>query len=180
MISVQSLSKSFVIPHLHKRSVKGSLFSLFDRKTYEVNEVLKDFSLEVKSGEIVGIMGPNGSGKSTLLKIIAGVYEPDEGTITIEGKVTAILELGVGFHPELSAWENVLMNGLLLGLSREHLRREMKEIFRFAELESFMDMPLKHYSSGMAARLAFAVAMQVDADVYLLDEVLAVGDQAFQ
>jgi len=180
MISVSHLSKSFVIPRSEKRSVRGSLFSCFDKKHYEKIEVLKDFSLEVSAGEFVGIMGPNGAGKSTLLKILAGVYQPDDGEVEMQGSVAAILELGVGFHPELSGRENVLINGLLMGISRSRLERQMQEIFQFAELEDFMEMPLKHYSSGMGARLAFAVAMQVQADIYLLDEVLAVGDQSFQ
>jgi len=180
MIKVHNISKSFIIPHAHKKSVRGTLFSMLDRQTYERIEVLKNFSLEVKSGEWVGIMGPNGSGKSTLLKILAGVYQPDGGNIQINGKISAILELGVGFHPELSARENVFLNGLLLGLSQSQLKSRFHQIFAFAELEQFIDTPLKHFSSGMAARLAFAVAMQVEADIYLLDEVLAVGDAAFQ
>jgi len=169
-----------MIPHLNKRSVRDSLFSFFDTKTYEKIDVLKNFSLEIQSGEFVGIMGPNGSGKSTLLKIIAGVYQPDEGEIVMSSNLSAILELGVGFHPELSARENVFMNGLLLGMSRDQLEKQYYSIFRFAELVQFMDTPLKYYSSGMAARLAFAVAMQVNADIYLLDEIFAVGDFSFQ
>ena len=180
MILVENLSKSFLIPRASKRSIKNSLFSFFDHKTYERIEVLQDFSLKVQTGEVVGIMGPNGSGKSTLLKILAGVYQPDAGAFRVDGKVSAILELGVGFHPELSARENVILNGLLLGMSKTKVVQRFRDIFRFAELEQFTDTPLKHFSSGMAARLAFAVAMQVEADVYLLDEVLAVGDQAFQ
>lgn len=180
MISIRSLFKSFTIPHLKKQSVKGALFTLFDRKTYETIDVLKDFSLEIREGEFVGVMGPNGSGKSTLLKILAGVYQPDAGEVELKGKVSALLELGVGFNPELSARENVFLNGSLLGLSANQLKNKYAKIFEFSELENFQDAPLKHFSSGMAARLAFAVAMQVDADIYLLDEVLAVGDEAFQ
>ena len=180
MLSVQNLSKSFKIPHLKKQSVKGSLFTFFDRKTFEKIEVIKDFSLEVRTGEFVGLMGPNGCGKSTLLKILAGVYQADAGEIKMEGKVSAILELGLGFNPELPARENVVLNGLLLGLPKTKIRGMLKNIFEFAELEKFIDVPLKHFSSGMAARLAFAVAMQVEADIYLLDEVLAVGDEEFQ
>ncbi|MGE3278953.1 MAG: ABC transporter ATP-binding protein [Candidatus Altimarinota bacterium] len=180
MISVQNISKSFLIPHEQKRSVKGSLFSLFNTKYYERIEVLKDFSLSVEKGEFLGIMGPNGSGKSTLLRILAGVYEPERGQVKIEGNVSSILELGVGFHPELTARENVFLNGTLLGISQAQLQKRFEHIIRFADLEAFMDTPLKHFSSGMAARLAFAVAIQVEADVYLMDEVLAVGDAEFQ
>lgn len=180
MISVFNISKSFLIPHEQKWSVKGSLFSLLNPKTYRRIEVLKDFSLTVEKGEFLGIMGPNGSGKSTLLRILAGVYEPESGTVQIDGKVSSILELGVGFHPELTARENVFLHGALLGIPALQLQRSFHEIFRFAQLESFVDTPLKHFSSGMAARLAFSVAIQVDAEVYLMDEVLAVGDASFQ
>lgn len=180
MISVFNISKSFLIPHLDKRSVRGTLFTFFDKKTYEEIKVLEDFSMSVKAGEFVGIMGPNGSGKSTLLKILAGVYQPDSGEVEVQGKVSSLLELGVGFNPELSARENVFLNGLLLGLSQSQLHKHYYSIFSFAGLVQFMDTPLKHFSSGMAARLAFSVAMQVQADVYLLDEVLAVGDAEFQ
>src|SRR5690606_25555949 len=180
MISIRNISKSFLIPHEQKRSVKGSLFSMFRKKTYERIEVLKDVSLEIQRGEFVGVMGSNGSGKSTLLRILAGVYQPDTGEVKTSGKVSAILELGVGFHPELTARENVLLHGSLLGISSAYLRKHLFQIFSFAELQSFMDTPLKHFSSGMMARLAFAIAIQVDADAYLMDEVLAVGDEAFQ
>lgn len=180
MIVVRCISKSFRVPHLHRRSLKGSLFSFWERKSYEDIQVLDRFSLDVLPGEFVGIMGPNGSGKSTLMKILAGVYEPDEGEVEINGKLVAVLELGVGFHPELSARENILMYGLLLGLSESYLKSHMMEIIQFAELETFLDAPLKVFSSGMKARLAFAVVIQVDADVYLMDEILAVGDEGFQ
>lgn len=180
MINVQNISKSFLLPMAHKRSVRGSLFSLFDQKTYEHIQVIKDFSLQVEPGEFVGVMGPNGAGKSTLLKILAGVYQPDQGAVQIDGNVSPLLELGVGFHPELTARQNVLLNGLLLGLEKSILEKRFYDIFAFAELERFIDVPLKHFSSGMGARLAFAVAIQVEADVYLLDEVLAVGDASFQ
>ncbi|MDF2379320.1 MAG: ATP-binding cassette domain-containing protein [Candidatus Gracilibacteria bacterium] len=156
------------------------MFSFWERKSYEDIQVLDRFSLDVLPGEFVGIMGPNGSGKSTLMKILAGVYEPDEGEVEINGKLVAVLELGVGFHPELSARENILMYGLLLGLSESYLKSHMMEIIQFAELETFLDAPLKVFSSGMKARLAFAVVIQVDADVYLMDEILAVGDEGFQ
>lgn len=180
MITIRTLSKSFLIPHAQRRSVRESLFSFFQTKHYERIEVLRDFSLEVKRGEFVGIMGSNGSGKSTLLKMVAGIYQPDTGMIRLGGKTAAILELGVGFHPELSARDNVFLNGSLLGISQQQLRKSFQDIFAFAGLEQFVETPLKHFSSGMAARLAFAIVSHVDAEIYLLDEVLAVGDQEFQ
>lgn len=180
MIQIQNISKSFLIPHEQRRSIRGSIFSFFRRTSYERIEVLKEFSLQVKNGEFLGIMGPNGSGKSTLLKIMAGIYSPDKGEMKISGSISAILELGIGFHTELSARDNVFLQGSLLGISPSKLQQKFHEIFVFSELASFIDTPLKHFSSGMAARLAFAVAMQVEADIYLMDEVLAVGDSAFQ
>lgn len=180
MISVQNISKSFLIPHAQRRSVRDSLFSFFQTKHYERIDVLKDFSLDVKRGEFVGIMGSNGSGKSTLLKMVAGIYQPDTGEIRLAGKTAAILELGVGFHPDLSARDNVFLNGSLLGISQQQLKKSFRDIFAFAGLEQFVEAPLKHFSSGMAARLAFAIVSHVDAEIYLLDEVLAVGDQEFQ
>jgi len=180
MIRIQQLSKSFLFPKPQKRSLKGSLFSWFDHQIYERRDVLKDFSLEVQTGEWVGLIGPNGVGKSTLLKVLAGVYQPDSGTVEFDGRLASILELGVGFHPELSGRENAILSGLLMGIPRDELRRRMPEIFEFADLQDFPEMALKHYSNGMAQRLAFSVALMVEADVYLLDEVFAVGDAAYQ
>jgi ABC-2 type transport system ATP-binding protein len=142
--------------------------------------VLKDIDLDVYKGEFLGIMGRNGSGKSTLLKILAGIYEPTSGSVKVTGSVVPFLELGVGFNAELSGRENVFLNGIILGMSKDKLKKKYDEIVAFAELEKFMDMPLKNYSSGMQVRLAFSIAIMADADIYILDEVLAVGDVEFQ
>jgi lipopolysaccharide transport system ATP-binding protein len=140
---------------------------------------LKDVSFEVKKGEILGIIGPNGSGKSTLLKLLAQITEPTQGEIHINGRVTALIELGAGFHPELTGRENIYLNGAILGLSKKEVDVRFEQIVDFAELWDFIDTPVKHYSSGMTVRLGFAVAVSVDPDILLVDEVLAVGDAAF-
>ena len=140
---------------------------------------LTDVSFEVAPGETVGIVGPNGSGKSTLLKLLAGIVRPTEGEVEVRGRLAALLELGAGFHPELSGRENVEVAGLLLGLTRKEIARRFDAIVRFAELEEFLDAPLRTYSSGMAVRLGFSIAAHSDPDVLLVDEVLAVGDEAF-
>ena len=144
-----------------------------------VFEALKGVSFDVAKGKTFGIVGRNGSGKSTMLKLIAGIGKPTSGTVRVDGRVSALIELGAGFHPEISGRENVYINGLMLGLSRREIARRFDEIVRFAELEEFIDAPVKTYSSGMYMRLGFAVAINVDPDVLLVDEVLAVGDEAF-
>ncbi|HTD53459.1 MAG TPA: ABC transporter ATP-binding protein, partial [Thermoanaerobaculia bacterium] len=140
---------------------------------------LMEVSFEVAPGETVGIVGPNGSGKSTLLKLLAGIVRPTEGKVTVEGRLGALLELGAGFHPEISGRENIEINGLLLGLTRRQIAQRFDQIVRFAEIEEFLDAPLKTYSSGMAVRLGFSIAAHSDPDVLLVDEVLAVGDERF-
>ncbi|HEY3159866.1 MAG TPA: ABC transporter ATP-binding protein [Vicinamibacterales bacterium] len=144
-----------------------------------VFEALKGVSFDVPKGKTFGIVGRNGSGKSTMLKLIAGIGKPTSGTVRVDGRVSALIELGAGFHPEISGRENVYINGLMLGLTRREIARRFDEIVRFAELEEFIDAPVKTYSSGMYMRLGFAVAINVDPDVLLVDEVLAVGDEAF-
>src|SRR5258705_459179 len=144
-----------------------------------VFEALKGVSFDVSRGKTFGIVGRNGSGKSTMLKLIAGIGKPTSGTIRVDGRVSALIELGAGFHPEISGRENVYINGLMLGLGRREIARRFDEIVRFAEIEEFIDAPVKTYSSGMYMRLGFAVAINVDPDVLLVDEVLAVGDEAF-
>jgi len=182
VIQVKNLSKSFVIPHQRHDSLveylshPGRIF----KPSGEKFTVLKDIDLDVYPGDFLGIMGRNGSGKSTLLKILAGIYSPTSGSVKVKGKMVPFLELGVGFNSELSGRENVFLNGIILGLSRSFLQKKYDEIVKFAELEKFMDMPLKNYSSGMQVRLAFSIAIMADADVYILDEVLAVGDIEFQ
>jgi lipopolysaccharide transport system ATP-binding protein len=140
---------------------------------------LTDVSFDVAPGETVGVIGANGSGKSTLLKLLAGVLRPTAGDVTVRGRLAALLELGAGFHPEISGRENILINGLLLGLTKREIASRFDEIVRFAELEEFLDAPVKTYSSGMAVRLGFSIAAHCDPDVLLVDEVLAVGDEAF-
>jgi lipopolysaccharide transport system ATP-binding protein len=142
-------------------------------------QALKGISFQVQRGQTLGIIGRNGSGKSTLLKLLAGIYRPDGGRITVHGRLGALLELGAGFHPEFSGRENILVNGIVLGLSKREVRQRFEEIVRFAELEEFIDEPVKTYSSGMYMRLGFSVAVHADPDVLLIDEILAVGDEAF-
>jgi len=141
---------------------------------------LKDVSFEVKEGEVLGVIGRNGSGKSTLLKVLSRITEPTAGRAEIRGRVGSLLEVGTGFHPDLTGRENVYLNGAILGMNRKEIARKFDEIVAFAEVERFLDTQVKHYSSGMQVRLAFAVAAHVDPEVLFLDEVLAVGDHAFR
>jgi lipopolysaccharide transport system ATP-binding protein len=141
---------------------------------------LKNVSFELRKGETLGIIGPNGSGKSTLLKLLARITEPTEGQVHINGSMTALLELGAGFHPELTGRENIYLTGAILGMSKKDIEGKFKEIVDFADLWEFIDTPVKHYSTGMAVRLGFAAAVSVDPEILLVDEVLAVGDEAFR
>ena len=143
-------------------------------------DAVKDVSLEVPKGQMLGLIGRNGSGKSTLLKIIAGVYRPTSGRAQVEGSIAPLIELGAGFHHELTGRENILLNGLLMGYSKEEMLQREQSIIDFAEIADFIDAPIKQYSSGMHTRLAFAVATEVDPQILILDEILAVGDTAFQ
>ncbi len=158
------------------------IFAKFHRRriTHHDFEAVKRVSFEVPPGATVGIIGRNGSGKSTLLKIIAGVYKPSAGEVTIRGAVAPLIELGAGFHHELTGRENILINGLLLGLSKQQIKQREESIIEFAEIGEFIDAPVKQYSSGMYMRLAFAVATEVDPDILLIDEILGVGDAGFQ
>lgn len=179
-IIVENISKDFKLPHEKHSSIKSTFLNSFRRKEYEVQHALREVSFEIKKGEFFGIVGRNGSGKSTLLKCIAGVYHPNEGRIKINGRLVPFIELGVGFNPELSGRDNVYLNGALLGFSRKQIASMYDDIVSFAELEQFMDQKLKNYSSGMQVRLAFSIAIRARGDILLLDEVLAVGDTAFQ
>jgi lipopolysaccharide transport system ATP-binding protein len=165
--------------HTLDRFIK-SPFSLFRRQKDETFWALKNVSLEIKEGEVVGLVGGNGAGKSTLLKILARITRPTEGYAEIRGRVGSLLEVGTGFHPELSGRENVYMSGAILGMRKAEIDRKFDEIVAFSEVERFLDTPLKHYSSGMQMRLAFAVASHLDPEILLVDEVLAVGDVQFQ
>ena len=180
-ISVKNLSKNFKLPTEQAFGLKQAFFNrLRGIKGYTEQKVLKDLDFEIKKGEFIGIVGRNGSGKSTLLKILAGIYYPEKGEITINGNLVPFIELGVGFNPELTGRENVYMNGALLGFSNEEMDKMYNDIWKFAELEQFQDQKLKNYSSGMQVRLAFSIAIRARGDILLLDEVLAVGDAAFQ
>lgn len=180
-VRIVGVSKSFKLPHEKVGSVKGALLGWHKRRRgYEIQHVLKDVSFEIKKGEFFGIVGRNGSGKSTLLKLISQIYTPDKGHVQVNGKLTPFIELGVGFNPELSGRDNVYLNGALLGFSHTEMDAMYKDIVEFAELERFMDQKLKNYSSGMQVRLAFSIAIRANSDILLLDEVLAVGDEAFQ
>lgn len=178
-VTVEAVSKRFRLYQERNQSLKATLMRR-GRSRYQEHWALRDVSLEIPSGKTFGFIGENGSGKSTLLKCIAKILRPDEGHISVDGKVSALLELGAGFHPELSGRENVYLNGSILGLSRRELDRKFDDIVAFAGLERFIDSPVKNYSSGMYVRLGFSVAINVDPDVLLVDEVLAVGDEQFQ
>lgn len=180
-IRIEKVSKRFMLPHEKKNSVKSIFTSLFGSKTTHTNQqALKNITFDIKKGEFFGIVGRNGSGKSTLLKIIAGIYQPTQGKVTVRGKLVPFIELGVGFNPELTGRENVFLNGAILGFTHKQVQANYQKIVDFAELEEFMDQKLKNYSSGMQVRLAFACATMAEADILLVDEVLAVGDSDFQ
>ena len=180
IISFQNVSKYFFLQH--QRTLKEALQALFlGEKPLERVEALNDISFQIKPGETVGIIGRNGAGKSTLLKLIAGVSKPTKGRLKINGRVSPLIELGAGFHPELTGRENIILNAVILGLSKREAKERFEEIVKFSELDrKFLDMPLKHYSSGMYMRLAFSVAVSVEPEILLVDEILAVGDAAFQ
>ncbi len=180
-ITVSGVYKDFVLPHEKVNSLKKAFIKPFRSDAgSEVQHALHDISFQVKKGEFFGIVGRNGSGKSTLLKILAGIYQPTQGTIQTHGKLVPFIELGVGFNAELTGRENVYLNGAMLGFSRKEIDAQYEHIVEFAELERFMDQKLKNYSSGMQVRLAFSVATTAKADILLIDEVLAVGDADFQ
>ena len=163
------------------KTFKEFLPALFKgEQTKESFTALDDISFEIKKGETVGIIGPNGSGKSTILKLIAGVMSPNKGKVTVHGNISPLIELGAGFHPELTGRENIFLNGAILGLSQKEIASNLNSIIEFAELQEFIDQPVKHYSSGMYMRLAFAVAVHTHPEILLVDEILAVGDTAFQ
>ena len=181
VVKVDHVSKYFKLPTEATNSLRTALVNRFKGiKGYKEQHVLKDISFEVEKGDFFGILGRNGSGKSTLLKIISEIYVPEKGTVTIDGKLVSFIELGVGFNPELTGRENVYMNGAMLGFSTAEIDAMYDDIVDFAELHEFMNQKLKNYSSGMQVRLAFSVAIKAQGDILILDEVLAVGDEAFQ
>jgi ABC-type polysaccharide/polyol phosphate transport system ATPase subunit len=179
-VLVDGVDKTFKLPREHIHTLKERALHPFHRPGHDLLGALRDVSFAVEQGEFFGIVGRNGSGKSTLLKCMAGIYRADAGRIYVNGRVSTFIELGVGFNPDLAAYDNVILNATMLGLSTREARRRYDAIIDFAELHDFVDLKLKNYSSGMLVRLAFAVMIQVDADILLIDEVLAVGDAAFQ
>jgi ABC-type polysaccharide/polyol phosphate transport system ATPase subunit len=179
-ISIEGVSKTFRLPHQQYSTLKERALHPLRSTGYDELHAVKELTLHIADGEFFGIVGRNGSGKSTLLKCIAGIYGVDRGRIAIAGRLSPFIELGVGFNMDLTARDNVIINAIMLGLSRRRARERFEEVIAFAELEQFIDLKLKNYSSGMLVRLAFATAIEVDAEILLIDEVLAVGDAAFQ
>ena len=181
VIEVKNVTQRFRVIHERPDTLR-ELFSRFLRQkvNYHDYEAVNDVSFNVQSGEMFGILGRNGSGKSTLLKVIAGVYRPTSGSVKVHGTIAPLLELGAGMHSELTGRENILLNGLLMGFSKQQMTEREQRIIEFAEIGDFIDVPIKQYSSGMYTRLAFSVASEVDPDVLVLDEILAVGDMSFQ
>jgi ABC-type polysaccharide/polyol phosphate transport system ATPase subunit len=180
VIEVHGVSKAFRIPSVRRDTVREHVLGLFEPRRFEWLQVLDEVSFAVQRGEAFGIMGRNGIGKSTLLSIVCGVYQPDRGRVIRRAPITPILELGVGWHPELDAIDNICLIGSVMGLSLPEIRRRMNSILAFAELERFANLKVKHFSSGMAARLGYAVAFEAVREVLVLDEVFAVGDAGFK
>ena len=179
-IIVDNVYKSFNVYLDKANTIKEKLLFLFSRNKKEKREVLKGINLKIKKGEAVALIGVNGSGKSTLLKLMTKIIYPNKGKITTNGKLTSMLELGAGFHPDFSGRENIYFNASIFGLTRKEIDERIDKIIEFSELQDFIDNPVRTYSSGMYMRLAFSVAINVDADILLIDEILSVGDQHFQ
>lgn len=179
-IIVDNVYKTFNVYLDKANTIKEKLLFLFSRNRKEKREVLKGINLKIKEGEVVALIGTNGSGKSTLLKLITKIIYPNNGTITTEGKVTSLLELGAGFHPDFSGRENIYFNASIFGLTKKEIDERLEDIIEFSELRDYIDNPVRTYSSGMYMRLAFSVAINVDADILLIDEILSVGDEHFQ
>lgn len=178
-VAVESVSKMYRLYHERNQYLKSTIVR-GRRSRYEEFWALDDVSFEISPGETFGIIGSNGSGKSSLLKCLAGILVPEKGRITVNGSLAALLELGAGFHPELSGLENIYLNGAILGMSSSQIETRLEQIIDFAGLDNFIDMPVKNYSSGMVVRLGFSIASSVEPEILLIDEVLAVGDEAFQ
>jgi ABC-type polysaccharide/polyol phosphate transport system ATPase subunit len=180
-VRLENVTQRFRVIHERPDTLR-ELFSRFLRHqvSYHDLDAIKDVSLQVPQGQMMGLIGRNGSGKSTLLKIIAGVYRPNAGRVHVEGSLAPLIELGAGFHHELTGRENILLNGLLMGYSREEMKEREQRIIDFTEIGDFIDTPVKQYSSGMHMRLAFAVATEVDPKILIVDEILGVGDASFQ
>ena len=179
-IIVDDVYKTFNVYLDKANTIKERLLFLFSRNRKEKREVLKGINLKIKKGEVVALIGTNGSGKSTLLKLMTKIIYPNKGNIETYGKLTSLLELGAGFHPDFSGRENIYFNASIFGLTRKEIDKRLEDIIEFSELKDFIDNPVRTYSSGMFMRLAFAVAINVDADILLIDEILSVGDEHFQ
>lgn len=182
MIKVNNVSMKFNLGIEKNNSLKMTLINIISGKTKSKSEfwALKNIDFEISKGEVVGIIGSNGAGKSTLLKIVSGVMKPTKGKITINGVISPMIELGAGFDPELTARENVYLNGAILGYSKKFIEEKFEEIIDFSELKDFLDVPVKNFSSGMTAKLAFSVATIVNPEILIVDEILSVGDIKFQ
>ena len=178
-IEVRNVQKHFKVYKDKGHMLRERLIHL-NRNKYEMREVLRGISFDVKKGESVGLIGKNGCGKSTTLKLLTKILRPNGGTIDIQGRVCSLIELGAGFHPDMSGRENIYINASIFGIKAKEVDQRLNDIIRFSELEEFIDNPVRTYSSGMYMRLAFSVAINVDADILLIDEILAVGDNAFQ
>ncbi len=179
-IEVRQMSKDFKVVYDKPQTLKERLLSLGRKQKPELHHVLKNINVEIKKGETVALIGTNGSGKSTLLKLMTKILYPTQGELETSGKLTSLLELGAGFHPDFSGRENIYFNASIFGLTRKEIEERLDAIIEFSELEGFIDNPVRTYSSGMYMRLAFSIAINVDADILLIDEILAVGDQHFQ
>lgn len=178
-INVKNMSKDFIIYGDKANTLKERIIR-FNKNNKEIRNVLQDINISIEKGETVALIGVNGSGKSTLLKLITKIIYPTKGTIKVNGKVSSLLELGAGFHPDFSGRENIYFNASIFGLTKKEIDERLNKIIEFSELEEYIDTPIRTYSSGMYMRLAFSVAINVDADIILIDEILAVGDQHFQ
>ncbi len=182
VITFQNVSKEFTLSKLRIRSFQEIFVNIFDKEARGKQQfwALKDVSFSVKAGETFAVLGANGSGKSTILKLISRIIDPTKGVITVSGRLSALLELGAGFHPDLTGRENIYLNGSILGLNRQAMRKKLADIIAFADIGDFIDVPIRSYSSGMQVRLGFSVAVHVEPEIILVDEVLAVGDYNFQ
>ena len=184
ILEMNNVSKKYSLDVMFHRSLREDMMRLFRNRGGGLQEnefwALKDVSFSVRRGEAIGIYGHNGAGKSTILKMLAGITQPTFGTFLIQGRVAPLIEIGAGFHPDLTGRENIMMNGAILGMKIPEIRQKFNSIVEFSELGSFIEMPVKKFSSGMYLRLAFSIAIHSDADVYLIDEIISVGDSEFQ